>query len=102
MKKIVLAILLFFTPLISATTITNVEIVNSFQAGETTPEQVIEKLGKPININKNPNGQFIYFYDFDLPNIKKPSKKSTKGIVAFIFDKNSKLIQPKFFKDESR
>jgi len=97
MKIFISLLWLFAAQVVSATTLTDASLINTLKPGIATPEKVKITLGEPSNINKSPDGRFIYFYDFEFANIKDPPQPTTTGVVAFLFDKNSKLIKSKFY-----
>jgi outer membrane protein assembly factor BamE (lipoprotein component of BamABCDE complex) len=84
----------------SAGTITDVSKVNSIHREQTSAAQVKAILGEPVHEDHNPDGRFIYMYNFDLPNVKSPQAPHVKGLMAFLFNANGTFQVLRVYQDK--
>lgn len=63
------------------------ENIANFPIGETTSDDVISCMGKPIHEDYNPDGRFVYLYE-----------TPKEVVLAYVFGKDKKLVKVTGFK----
>lgn len=77
----------------SAQLVDSVEKINALRPGTATMEAVKSSLGQPEHIDQNPDGRSIYLYPLGLKSQVDPTALALKGKIAFLFDKEGKLLR---------
>ena len=100
MTKRVLALLIMFLSVshASAQLVNDAEKLNAIKPGEATPEDVKASFGEPEHVDKNPDGRFAHLYALELKDAKDSSAPPLKGKIAFLFDKEGKLVRYRVYK----
>jgi hypothetical protein len=83
----------------SADTVTDRVQLTGLNAPETTSEQVKQRLGAPVHEDRNADGRYVFMYDLDLPEqaIDGKTYPPMKGVVAFLFSAEGKVINMPIF-----
>lgn len=71
----------------------SVEKINALKPGTATMEAVKSSLGQPEHIDQNPDGRSVYLYPLGLKSQVDPTALALKGKIAFLFDKEGKLLR---------
>lgn len=100
MPKRLLALLILFASVspASAQLVADTERINALKPGVATPEDVRASFGEPEHIDKNPDGRSAHLYALELKDQKEGSAPPLKGKIAFLFDKEGKLIRYRMYK----
>ena len=88
--------LLLANPLLAAT-ITERSAFSDFKEGKTTSQQVKTALGDAVHEDHNPDGRYVYLYQFDFP--ADGDKPAMKGFASFLFSKENTIIRIRFYED---
>ena len=56
-------------------------------------------MGAPAHEDHNPDGRFVYIYEFKLPVKDDPSKPPASGKIALLFGPDHKLIRRNVYAD---
>ena len=87
--------LLLANPIFAAT-ITDPSAFSAFKEGATTSQEVKAALGAAVHEDHNPDGRYVYLYDFDFP--ADGDKPAMKGMASFLFSKEDTIIRIRFYK----
>lgn len=77
----------------------SVEKINALKPGTATMEAVKSSLGQPEHIDQNPDGRSVFLYPLGLKSQVDPSALALKGKIAFLFDKDGKLVRYRVYQE---